>query len=54
MFTQIPRETMPLLINNLHKMFETIVVLTYVYSEHSPGKDFFAKLYITLYTTLTA
>jgi hypothetical protein len=27
MFIQISRETMLLLINNLHKMFETIVVL---------------------------
>ena len=41
MFIQIPRETMPLLVNNLHQMFETIVVLTYVYSEHSTGKAFY-------------
>jgi hypothetical protein len=27
------------------KMFETIVVLTYVYSEHSTDKDFLALLY---------
>jgi hypothetical protein len=49
MFIQISRETMLLLINLIIyiKMFETIVVLTYVYSEPSTGKDkvFLALLY---------
>jgi hypothetical protein len=45
MFIKISRETMLLLINNLYiKMFETIVVLTYVYSEPSTGKVFLALL----------
>jgi hypothetical protein len=52
MFIQISRETMLLLINNLHKnVRDNCSFNLRIYSEHSTGKLFLALLvcYITLY-----
>jgi hypothetical protein len=49
MFIQISRETMVLLIDNLHKMFETIVVLTYAFIANIPLAKFSWLRYIALY-----
>jgi hypothetical protein len=46
MFIQISRETMLLLINNLHKnVRDNCIINLRVYSEHSTGKVFLALLY---------
>ena len=54
MFIQISRETMLLLINNLHKnVRDNCSFNLRVYSEHSTGKVFLPFV-ISHYTTLTA
>jgi hypothetical protein len=50
MFIQISRETMLLNLLIIYiEMFETVVVLTYVYSEPRPLAKFSRLCYITLY-----
>jgi hypothetical protein len=50
MFIQISRETMLLLINNLHKnVRDNCSFNLRVYSEHSTGKVFLALLYHIIY-----
>ena len=55
MFIQILRETMLLLINNLHKnVRDNYSFISRVYGEHSTGNVFPAGFVISHYTTLTA